>query len=93
MVSANYSLVQAIIQDNYQYKSDCAVLIKQERIYSELYEDLKDDLEEEKKLKVKNIEYSEEVLEKDKERTFKMIDEMESGAKKLDIYFTKRLAF
>jgi hypothetical protein len=93
VVSANYSLVQAIIQDNYQYKSDCAVLIRQERIYSDLYEDLKDDLEEEKKLKVKNIEYSQEVLEKDKERTFKMIDEMESGAKKLDIYFAKRLAF
>ena len=91
LVSANYSLIKAIIQDNYQYKSDCSKMIQQERIYSNYYEDLKDDLAEEKKLKLKNIEYSSELLEKDKERTMEMITDIEEGAKKLDAFFIKRL--
>lgn len=92
LASANYSLVQAMIQDNYQYNSDCAMLIRQERIYSGFYDDLKDDMAEEKKLKVKNIEYSEELLEKEKDRTFAVIDDIEEGAKKLKVFFIKRLA-
>jgi len=92
VASANYSLIQALVQDNYQYKNDCYTLIKQERIYSGFYKDLQDDMEEEKKLKAKNIKYSSDLLEKDKERTFEMIDVIEEGAKKLKVFFIKRLA-
>jgi hypothetical protein len=92
VATANYSLIHAIVQDNYQYKSDCYTLIKQEHIYAGFYKDLQDDMEEEKKLKVKNINYSSDLLEKDKERTFEMIDEIEEGARKLKVFFIKRLA-
>lgn len=91
LASLNNDLIGAITDDYYAFSSVSATLLNQEKQYTEYYEDVRDNLKEEKEVKVDNIEYTTELMEKERERTMKVIENIQEGSQKLDEFFDERL--
>ncbi len=89
--SLNYQTLALMETDLRTFNSDRAELLRLENYYEGHYHTIQKNLEKEKEFKEKNAEHNFEVLEKNKERTDEMFDQILKSSEKTEDFFQKTL--